>query len=96
MVEVELWGPGDIENDTAFHCKTVRRNPAKVGNVTGSATYASFLASMLSEYTIDSFLRPTFCYLSHYEICVGQVRVNERYEMLLKLRLCCVVYEYGR
>ena len=48
VVEVELWGPGNIQNDTAFHCKTVRRNPAKVGHVTGSATYTSFLASVLS------------------------------------------------
>lgn len=51
IVEVELWGPGDIANDTAFHCKTVRRNPARVGNVTGSATYASFLASMLGAHS---------------------------------------------
>ena len=50
VIEVELWGPGDIENDTAFHCKTLRRNPAKVGHVTGSATYASFLASVLSAH----------------------------------------------
>lgn len=47
IVEVEVWGPGNIENNTAFHVKTVRRNPANVGAVTGSATYASFLSSML-------------------------------------------------
>lgn len=51
IVEVELWGPGDIQNDTAFHCKTVRRNPATIGNVTGSATYSSFLASVLGAHS---------------------------------------------
>ena len=78
MVEVELWGPGDIENDTAFHCKTVRRNPAKVGNVTGSATYASFLASMLSEYTIKSFLSQHFvvpvAYTKYMWVRGGQIK----------------------
>ncbi|OWF44312.1 putative L-aspartate dehydrogenase [Mizuhopecten yessoensis] len=47
IVEVELWGPGNMDNDTAFHIKTVRRNPANRGVVTGSATYGSFLSSML-------------------------------------------------
>ncbi|XP_060075992.1 aspartate dehydrogenase domain-containing protein-like isoform X1 [Ylistrum balloti] len=50
IVEVEVWGPGNMDNDTAFHVKTVRRNPAKVGAVTGSATYASFLSSMLGAH----------------------------------------------
>uniref|UniRef100_A0A0B7A0X2 Aspartate dehydrogenase domain-containing protein n=1 Tax=Arion vulgaris TaxID=1028688 RepID=A0A0B7A0X2_9EUPU len=48
VVEVELWGPGDISADGAFHCKTVRRNPAPFGAVTGTATYASFLSSLLN------------------------------------------------
>ncbi|ESO93087.1 hypothetical protein LOTGIDRAFT_119936 [Lottia gigantea] len=47
IVEVETWGPGDISKDKAFHCHTVRRNPAQIGNVTGSATYVSFLSSMV-------------------------------------------------
>lgn len=51
IVEVELWGPGDMNNDRAFHCKTVRRNPATFGAVTGSATYASFLSSMLGAHS---------------------------------------------
>ena len=45
-VEVEAWGPGSIEEGTAFNVRTLRRNPAKVGHVTGSATYASFLSSL--------------------------------------------------
>ncbi len=49
IVEVEVWGPGDVSADRAFHVKTVRRNPATFGAVTGSATYASFLSSMLGE-----------------------------------------------
>ena len=47
IVEVETWGPGSIEDNTAFHVKTVRRNPSKLGVVTGSATYASFFSSLL-------------------------------------------------
>ncbi|XP_033748497.1 putative L-aspartate dehydrogenase [Pecten maximus] len=50
IVEVEVWGPGNMDNDTAFHVKTVRRNPASIGAVTGSATYASFLSSMLGAH----------------------------------------------
>ncbi|KAK3084549.1 hypothetical protein FSP39_015202 [Pinctada imbricata] len=50
IVEVDVWGPGDIQEDRAFHVKTVRKNPAAVGAVTGSATYASFLSSMLDIY----------------------------------------------
>lgn len=48
IVEVDAWGPGDLAAGTAFHVKTVRRNPANLGVVTGSATYASFLSSMLA------------------------------------------------
>ncbi|BFZ18548.1 hypothetical protein BsWGS_21587 [Bradybaena similaris] len=51
VVEVELWGPGDISADKAFHCKTVKRNPATVGAVSGTATYASFLSSLLGAHS---------------------------------------------
>ncbi|RUS78631.1 hypothetical protein EGW08_013601 [Elysia chlorotica] len=51
IVEVEVWGPGNMLEDKAFHCKTVRRNPATFGAVTGSATYASFLSSMLGAHS---------------------------------------------
>ncbi|KAK0047729.1 L-aspartate dehydrogenase [Biomphalaria pfeifferi] len=50
IVEVEVWGPGDIEADKTFYCKTVRRNPAALGAVTGSATYVSFLSSVLGAH----------------------------------------------
>lgn len=50
VVQVDVWGPGNIADDTAFHCQTVRRNPAKIGAVTGSATYASFLSSMIGAH----------------------------------------------
>ena len=49
VVQVDAWGPGNIADDTAFHCQTIRRNPAKIGAVTGSATYASFLSSVIGE-----------------------------------------------
>ncbi|KAI4873622.1 hypothetical protein NFI96_016686, partial [Prochilodus magdalenae] len=41
LVEVEATGPN------GFSVKTVRRNPAKLGAVTGSATYSSFWSSLL-------------------------------------------------
>ncbi|KAL8575223.1 hypothetical protein ACOMHN_042344 [Nucella lapillus] len=50
VVEVEAWGPGDVEADRAFHTRTVRRNPAAFGAVTGTATYASFLSSLLGAH----------------------------------------------
>lgn len=52
-MEIETWGPGDMEKGNTFHVKTVRRNPAKVGHVTGAATYGSFLSSMLGKYYIE-------------------------------------------
>jgi len=41
IVEIQVTGMN------GFHVKTVRTNPAKIGNVTGQATYASFWASLL-------------------------------------------------
>lgn len=41
LVEVEVTG------SDGFSVKTVRRNPAKLGAVTGSATYSSFWSSLL-------------------------------------------------
>lgn len=55
IVEIEIFGPGDDTN--RFHVKTVRRNPAKSGAVTGNATYSSFLSSMLGKY-ITQLSRP--------------------------------------
>ncbi|XP_068613488.1 aspartate dehydrogenase domain-containing protein-like [Brachionichthys hirsutus] len=42
VVEVEVTGP------TGFSVNTVRRNPARLGAVTGSATYTSFWNSLLA------------------------------------------------
>ncbi len=50
FVEVEVTGPGDANAGKAFTVSTIRKNPAKVGAVTGSATYASFLSSMVGKY----------------------------------------------
>ncbi|PIK62958.1 putative L-aspartate dehydrogenase-like [Apostichopus japonicus] len=46
-VEVEVIGPGDHEAGKAFSVNTLRKNPAKPGAVTGSATSVSFLSSLL-------------------------------------------------
>ena len=47
IVEVDVIGPG--QNENLFTVKTIRHNPAVPGAVTGNATYASFLSSMLGE-----------------------------------------------
>ena len=49
-MEVDVFGPGDVQNQ--FTVKTVRHNPAAVGAVTGNATYASFLSSLLGKNVI--------------------------------------------
>lgn len=48
VVEVEVTGPG------GFTVNTVRRNPASLGAVTGKATYASFLSSLLGRFCMVS------------------------------------------
>ncbi|XP_068748464.1 aspartate dehydrogenase domain-containing protein-like [Montipora capricornis] len=49
VVEVDVIGPGQQQN--RFTVKTVRHNPASSGAVTGNATYASFLSSMLGAHS---------------------------------------------
>jgi hypothetical protein len=46
IVEIEAYGPVSA-NGNQFSVKTVRSNPANPGEVTGSATYLSFLSSIL-------------------------------------------------
>lgn len=46
IVEVDAWGPGDIEAGKAFRVHTERWNPADFGAVTGTATFNSFLSSL--------------------------------------------------
>lgn len=46
IVEVEVTGPD------GFTVKTARQNPAKLGAVTGNATYNSFWSSLLGMYSI--------------------------------------------
>lgn len=47
IVEIEVTGPD------GFTVKTVRQNPAKLGAVTGNATYNSFWSSLLGMYKKD-------------------------------------------
>jgi len=49
IVEVDVTGPGEEQNQ--FTVKAVRHNPAASGAVTGNATYASFLSSMLGAHS---------------------------------------------
>lgn len=49
IVQVDVFGPGDEQNQ--FTVKTERHNPAGSGAITGSATYASFLCSMLGAHS---------------------------------------------
>jgi len=46
LVEIEARGHAKPDGSTPFNTKTVRYNPAAVGAVTGSATYASFWSSL--------------------------------------------------
>lgn len=62
VVEVEVTGLG------GFSVHTVRRNPAKLGAVTGSATYNSFWNSLLGESCMVPIMLsqtdPTNCLLT--------------------------------
>ena len=50
IVEVDVTGPGGEDGGGGgFSVKTVRYNPASSGVVTGKATYASFLSSLLGK-----------------------------------------------
>ena len=46
VVQVDVEGP-EGPGGNKFSVKTVRSNPASAGAVTGSATYASFLSSLV-------------------------------------------------
>lgn len=48
IVEIEIEGPSEGKRpEEVFRVSTKRYNPAKTGAVTGSATYVSFLSSLL-------------------------------------------------
>jgi len=47
VINIDVWGPQKGENST-FYVQTTRFNPAPTGAVTGTATYASFVSSMLA------------------------------------------------
>jgi aspartate dehydrogenase len=47
IVEVEVFGPPQADGSPPFSVVTRRYNPAKVGAVTGSATFISFLSSVV-------------------------------------------------
>lgn len=47
ITEIEVWGKYVSLDADRFYCKTVRKNPAMPGHVTGSATFQSFYSSLL-------------------------------------------------
>uniref|UniRef100_UPI00358E101C aspartate dehydrogenase domain-containing protein n=1 Tax=Myxine glutinosa TaxID=7769 RepID=UPI00358E101C len=47
VIDIEIEGPTDPETGHTFTVRTTRRNPAALAVVTGSATYSSFLSSLL-------------------------------------------------
>ena len=49
IVDIQVEGPLNVASQEQFTVHTVRYNPAPVGHVTGNATYASFLSSMLGQ-----------------------------------------------
>lgn len=46
IVQIDTWGAGNIVTGNAFHVQTLRKNPAQIGAVTGSATLLTFFASL--------------------------------------------------
>ena len=77
-MEVDVFGPGEVQNQ--FTVKTVRHNPAAVGAVTGNATYASFLSSLLGKNFIifvmssPGMLTPfSGCFFGVVETIVGSL-----------------------
>jgi len=49
IIEIEITGPSDNNNED-FKVLTHRYNPALIGSITGNATYASFVSSLLRSY----------------------------------------------
>jgi len=49
-VEIDVHGVPNKDTGHSFHVHTVRRNPSVSGQVTGTATLASFLSSVLRKY----------------------------------------------
>lgn len=47
VIEVEVTGPAQADGRT-FSAKTIRKNPADPGAVTGTATFGSFFSSLLN------------------------------------------------
>ena len=56
VIEIDVRGKPNAETGAALHIHTVRRNPSSLGRVTGSATLASFVSSMLRRLTNMSSL----------------------------------------
>jgi predicted dinucleotide-utilizing enzyme len=52
VIDIELRGPKKEDPNDEFRVSTTRINPAKVGAVTGSATYVSFVSSMLKAHSL--------------------------------------------
>lgn len=50
IVDIEISGPPNPQTGHAFTVNTVRKNPSTIGHVTGTATYGSFVESMIRAY----------------------------------------------
>ncbi|XP_065831226.1 aspartate dehydrogenase domain-containing protein-like [Oscarella lobularis] len=48
ITQIDVYGPRDSSSGEQFHVRTTRSNPAPIGRLTGSGTYASLLSSMLA------------------------------------------------
>jgi len=60
VIDIEIEGPTDPETGHTFTVRTTRHNPAALAVVTGSATYSSFLSSLLSKtrFGVDLQVKP--------------------------------------
>jgi len=52
IVEIDVHGTPNEDTGDSLHVHTVRRNPSARGRVTGSATLASFLSSVLRKFQL--------------------------------------------
>lgn len=68
IVQIDAWGTGNIVTGNAFHVQTLRKNPAQIGAVTGSATLLTFFASLQRMYT-----------LMHMDVCENCTFSNPKY-----------------
>lgn len=76
VIEVEVTGPSQADGRT-FTTKTIRKNPADPGAVTGTATFGSFFSSLLNAARRHGYHPET-----GFILCWGSLKRKEENSML--------------